>query len=161
TGGCTHCRNEHFAFDGALRFGRYERLLREVVLRMKHHSGEGLAEAVADLLAEHAASQLPPAAADVLIPRPLHSLRRWRRGYNQSEALAQALARVLGIPCRPSCLSRGRATAVQHHQDSPSARRENVRDAFHTWHARAVKGRRILLVDDVMTTGSTAHEAAR
>jgi len=160
-GGCTLCRNEHFAFDSVLRLGRYEGLLRDVVLRLKHHSGAGLAEALGDLWADHAASQLRAAAIEVIIPVPLHWWRRWRRGYNQSEALAQALARILGVPCRPSWLSRGRATSVQHYQPSASARRENVRDAFHTRYGASIKGRKILLIDDVMNTGSTAHEAAR
>src|SRR5262249_31998920 len=79
--GCTHCRGEGFVFERVLRLGRYEGLLRDVVLRLKHHAGEGLAEAVGVLWAEHAAADLHALGADVVIPVPLHWRRRWRRGY--------------------------------------------------------------------------------
>src|SRR5205823_5857562 len=98
---------------------------------------------------------------DVVIPVPLHWFHRLRRGYNQSEALARELAAALGVPCRPRWLRRARLTRKQHHSLSREERRANVHDAFRARHADAVRGRHVLLVDDVMTTGSTAHEAAR
>ena len=156
--GCLKCRDASFAFDGAVRLGPYEGLLREVVLRMKHARGEGLAEAVGALWAEHDGPRLGQAGAGVVIPVPLHWRRRWARGYNQSEVLARALAGRLRLPCRPTWLRRARATPKQTEQ-SPAARRENVRRAFRA--GPAVKGKVVLLVDDVLTTGSTAHEAAR
>jgi ComF family protein len=156
--GCLKCRGESFAFEGALRLGPYEGLLREVVLRLKQASGEGLAEAVGALWAEHAELRLKEVGPDVIVPVPLHWLRRCRRGYNQSEVLARALASRLGLPCRPGWLRRVRPTAKQTEQPA-AARRENVRDAFQA--SRAVRNQSILLVDDVLTTGSTAHEAAR
>src|ERR1700730_7346590 len=109
-GGCSRCRQGHFHFDAVLRFGPYEGLLRELVLRLKHHSGEVLGEGLGRLWAEHAQVPLPAVGAGVVVPVPLHWWRRWSRGYNQSEVLAHALADSLGLPCRPRCLRRIRNT---------------------------------------------------
>jgi ComF family protein len=98
-------------------------------------------------------------AVDLVVPVPLHWWRRWRRGYDQGAALARGLAGRLGLPCA-SCLCRTRHTPRQAEQ-TPSARRDNVRGAFRTSARAPVKGKSVLLVDDVMTTGSTATEAAR
>lgn len=159
--GCTHCRDAGFAFDQAFRLGPYDGLLRDAVLRLKHHTGEGLAEALGEFWAGCAAQTLRALAIEVVVPIPLHWLHRLRRGYNQSESLAQALAAALAVPCRPRWLRRARATRKQHHCRSREERRANVRGAFRTRHGDAVRGKHVLLVDDVMTTGSTAHEAAR
>jgi ComF family protein len=160
-GGCTNCREVRLAFDRAFRLGPYDARWKETVLHLKHHTGEGLAEAVGELWAGRCADALHATRPDVVIPVPLHWWHRLRRGYNQSEALARALAAKLGVPCRPRWLRRARLTRKQHHFVSHEDRRANVRDAFRTGHRDSVRGRHILLVDDVMTTGSTAHEAAR
>ena len=157
-GRCTHCRDESFSFDAAMRLGSYEGFLREAVLRMKNHSGEGLAELFGELWAERAKSAFHALGIDALAPVPLHWRRRWRRGYNQSEAVAHGLAARLRLPCRSSWLRRTRATPMQTAQ-TLAGRRENVRGAFAA--TLPLAGRSILLVDDVMTTGATASEAAR
>jgi ComF family protein len=127
---------------------------------MKHAAGEGLAESLGLLWAEHAGQRLRSAGATVVIPVPLHWRRRWSRGYNQSEALARMLATRLALPCRPRWLRRIRNTPQQT-QQTPSARSENVRGAFAARPGSPLAGQTVLLVDDVMTTGSTAGEAAR
>jgi predicted amidophosphoribosyltransferase len=91
---------------------------------------------------------------------PLHWWRRWRRGYNQSEALARRVARTLSSTCRPQALRRVRNTGPQTAQ-TLAGRRANVRGAFRARRGVEVGGKTILLVDDVLTTGSTCHEAAR
>jgi ComF family protein len=160
-GGCTRCHGTSLAFDRAVRLGPYEGPLRDAVLRLKHHTGEGLAEALGRLWAERAGEALRALAADVVLPVPLHWFHRLRRGYNQSEALARELAAGLGLPCRPRWLRRARLTRKQHHFRSGEERRGNVHDAFRARAGDALRGKHVLLVDDVMTTGSTAHEAAR
>jgi ComF family protein len=160
-GGCTHCRGTSFAFDRVLRLGAYDGLLRLLILRLKYQAGEGLAEVLARLWSQHQAAALRAAGVDVVVPVPLHWWRRLTRGYNQSETLARVLAAELRRPCRSRWLRRVRATARQTQQTSPTARKENVRDAFAARPCPGLKGRTVLLVDDVMTTGSTAAEAAR
>jgi ComF family protein len=159
-GGCIACRDQSFHFECALRLGPYEGLLREVILRMKHLAGEGLAEVVGELSAAHLEKRLREAKADIIVPMPLHWRRRWQRGYNQSEALARAFADRLGIPCNAGWLRRVRNTPQQQ-QQSAAARRDNVRNAFSAPARAELREKTILLVDDVLTTGSTANEAAR
>ena len=96
-----------------------------------------------------------------MVPVPLHWRRRWRRGYNQSEALARPIAARLRLPFRPgSWLRRIRNTPEQKGSGMAAERLENVRGAFRVAGAE-LAGRTVLLVDDVLTTGSTASEAAR
>jgi ComF family protein len=159
-GRCPRCRDEGFAFAAALRLGEYDGLLRQVVLRLKDRRGEGLAELLAQRWAARAASAFRSLGADVVVPVPLHFWRRMWRGYNQSAALAGALSRALGLPCQAGWLRRVRHTPRQTAQ-SASGRKENVRGAFAVRRGAPLAGRAILLVDDVMTTGATAGEAAR
>src|SRR5947208_893845 len=158
--GCTQCRDWRFHFDKTIRLGPYEGLLRELVLRLKHSTGETLAELLGELWAEVAQHRLSAVGADVVIPVPLHWWRRFRRGYNQSEAVAAAVARRLGAEHRPGWLGRIRPTASQVGL-SRSERRTNVHGAFRAARGARLAGATVLLVDDVMTTGSTASEAAR
>src|SRR5260370_15238351 len=159
TGGCPHCRNETFAFESAIRLGPYHDPWREAVLRLKHHTGEGLAELIGELWGEHSRARFDAVKADCVVPVPLHWWRRWRRGYNQSAALALGLASALGLPCHVSWLRRVRHTPAQHVLP-PSARRANLRGAFRASRRALLRGATVLLVDDVMTTGSTVHEAS-
>jgi ComF family protein len=156
--GCTRCGNTSFRFERVLRLGPYDGLLRDVILRLKHLQGDVLAELVGELWAEHAETALRGVHADAIVPIPLHWWRRWRRGYNQSLALARGLAARLHLPLRPRLLRRTRNTPLQT-QQAPSTRPTNVRGAFRASSTR-LGGKTVLLVDDVMTTGSTANEAA-
>jgi ComF family protein len=97
----------------------------------------------------------------VVVPVPLHWWRHWRRGYNQAETLARAVAAGLGLPCWPRCLRRIRNTPQQTLQSSPTSRQANVHGAFAPRPGYRMAGKRVLLVDDVLTTGATASEAAR
>lgn len=149
-----------FHFERVICLGPYDGLLRELILRLKQAAGEGVAEVLGQLWVEHSRDRLRELGGDFVIPVPLHWRRRWARGYNQSAILADCLARNLGLPCRPRWLRRIRFTPSQTEQ-SASTRRDNVRDAFRACPHPALKGRTVLLVDDVVTTGSTASEAAR
>ena len=159
-GRCVHCRGETFRFDAVVRLGPYEGHLREAVLRMKNHSGEVLAELLGEMWADHAGPALRALGADAAVPVPLHWRRRWLRGYNQSESLANGLAGRLHLPCGPCGLRRTRATPMQTSQ-TLAGRRDNVRGAFAAARHARTDGKTVLVVDDVMTTGATASEAAR
>src|SRR5260221_742504 len=158
--GCVVCRKESFAFERAIRFGPYQGVLRDLILRMKQPGQEGLADAVGTCWAERAEVRLRDLGADLVVPVPLHWRRRWRRGYNQSEALAQAIARRLALPCHPSALRRRRATPPPTTL-SPTDRRQNLKGAFAVRSGVDLKGKTVLLIDDVMTSGSTVSEAAK
>src|SRR6266851_7135616 len=158
--GCNACRDQSFHFECAVRLGPYDGLLRQVILRLKHAPGEGLAEVLGELWASHLEQRLRDLKADVIVPVPLHWWRRWTRGYNQSEVLAQAMANHLHVPCKPRWLRRVRNTARQFTL-SPTARRPNVRNAFLAPARTELPGKTVLLVDDILTTCSTASDAAR
>jgi len=159
-GGCAKCRDESLGFDSAIRLGPYDGRLRSAVLRMKSGGGEALAEMMGRVFWETACSRLRTVGFDAVVPVPLHWRRRWVRGYDQAAAVARELAFGLGTTFGPRYLRRVRHTPQQV-QPSATARRENVRGAFLVGRRTSLAGKRILLVDDVMTTGSTLSEAAR
>jgi ComF family protein len=158
--GCPQCRDERFHFDSAHRLGPYDGVLRDAILAIKRPHGETLGECVGRLWARHHADHFRALGISVVIPVPLHWWRRLRRGHNQSEHLSAAVARILGVEHRPGWLLRVRPTPKQVNQ-SPTKRRTNVRGAFRAARGAHLTGRVVLLVDDVLTTGSTASEAAR
>lgn len=158
--GCTHCRDETFRFDRVMRLGAYDGTLRDVILRLKHLRGEMLADIVGELWARHLRIAFDAIKADAIVPVPLHWRRRLTRGYNQSGALARQLASCLAVPFRGWWLRRVRNTP---HQTTltPTERRTNLRGAFQANRWARLRGCTVLLVDDVLTTGITASEAAR
>lgn len=158
--GCPRCRTDSLAFDSAFRLGPYDGELKRVVLKMKHQAGESLAESLGRVWATLAGDQFRATKATMIVPIPLHWRRRLERGYNQSEAIASGLAAELRIPCRPGWLRRVRATPKQTTL-TPALRRENVRGAFRVHRFSRFHGQCVLLVDDVLTTGATASEAAK
>lgn len=158
--GCSHCRGKAFHFDEAIRLGLYDGLLRNAILRMKLASGESLAETMGCQFAAWRVERFVAWRAEVLVPVPLHWWRRWRRGYNQSEAVARGMAESLRLSVRPECLRRVRWTRKQFHL-TPAQREANIKGAFRTGPARSVQGKRVILVDDVMTTGNTLNECAK
>lgn len=158
--GCFRCRQEVFHFDRVYRLGVYEGLLREVILRMKSHAGQDLAQAMGVLWAKRHPELMAGNKPEGIVAVPLHWRRRIGRGYNQSEAMARAVAREWQIPYYSGLLIRARFTSRQVEQPA-SQRRLNVRGAFRARPGLDLAGKRVLLVDDVLTTGSTASEAAR
>lgn len=158
--GCPGCRDDRFHFDSALRLGAYDGVLRDTILAMKCRAGETLGECVGRLWARHHADRFRSLGVNVVIAVPLHWWRRLWRGHNQAEHLSAAVAAVLGVQHRPGWLRRVRPTSSQVGK-LRTARQENVRGAFQAARGSDWKGRSVLLIDDVLTTGSTASEAAR
>ncbi len=155
-GRCTLCRLGLNGFDAAYSFGAFETELRELIHLFKY----GRVETLARPLGRFLALALPRAEEfDVVAPMPLHWTRRWARGFNQSELLAREIARRASVPVR-NLARRSRATPPQAGLTN-AKRRENVSRAFRVPRPERVRGRRILLVDDVMTTGATASACAR
>ncbi len=160
TKGCPECRGTPLGFDRAIRLGPYDGQLREAVLRTKVLAGEGLADMFGRIFAEVRGEDIRTAKVDLVAPVPLHWWRKWQRGYNQSEAVARELAAALDVPFVPKLLRRVKWTPQQA-QPTRAARQENVKGAFRTNRSARIAGATVLLVDDVMTTGSTLGEAAR
>ena len=126
---------------------------------MKQPQGELLAYRLGELWAAHRRAELLASSPQVVVPVPLHWRRRWSRGYNQAEEVARGLAHALRLPLSAHALTRRRATEVQTHQ-SATARWDNVKGVFAARTPAAVRGLRVLLIDDVLTTGATCHNAA-
>lgn len=138
----------------------YEGLAREAVLALKYEGTRRLAEPLGDLLA--AAARRDELTPDLVVAVPLHDDRQRERGYNQAQLLARRCAWRLGAPLAMDVLTRQRATMPQVGL-SAAQRRVNVEGAFVLAHAAATSklaGKRILLIDDVTTTGSTLDAAA-
>ncbi len=130
------------------------------MLRMKFLPGEGLADMIGRTFAEAHGAELSALEIDTVVPVPLHWWRKWKRGFNQAESVARELAAGLNAAFAPRLLSRVRWTPQQT-QPTRTARQENVKGAFRVGRGARLRGRTVLLVDDVLTTGSTASEAAR
>jgi ComF family protein len=160
TDGCAECRGTALGFERAVRLGPYAGKLRDAVLRTKFLAGEGLADLLGRMLADCRGEALNCAEIDLIAPVPLHWWRKWTRGYNQSESVARELAAALNVPFAPRLLHRVRWTPQQV-QPTREARRENMKGAFRAAKGARLAGKTVLLVDDVMTTGSTLGEAAR
>lgn len=155
-GRCSLCRAGANGFDAAYTYGSFEGELRELIHLLKYARVRTLAKPLAKLLA----AALPlNRSFDVVVPMPMHWRKRWVRGFNQAEVLAKEIARKRGLPLRNAARKR-KATAAQAGLTN-AARQSNVAGAFEIRHPDALAGKRVLLVDDVMTTGATASACAK
>lgn len=158
---CPWCQGKGlYPFQSIARLGTYHEPLRALIRQMKYRRRWSLAETLADRLYARPAVRALLASADALVPVPLHYFRQLRRGYNQAEVLAQRLARHARLPVlRPAI--RARRTEMQTQLRSRKARHENLRDAFVLLDSRPLRDQRLVLVDDVLTTGATLQSLAR
>lgn len=147
-------------FARARAVALYDAVARGLVHRLKYEDRHDLAGAMARMMAGSGAALL--AEADCVVPVPLHRWRLWRRRFNQAALLARPVARAAGLPFEPGLLVRVKATRSQVGL-SRVGRAENLQGAFRVPSAARARlqGRRVLLVDDVTTTGATANAAAR
>jgi ComF family protein len=157
---CAECRLRPPAFDRVWVLGDYAGELRTAVLRMKRASEEPLAVALAELLFQRAGAEMCAWRPDAVLPTPMHWLRRAIRGANSAETLGAVLARRLAAPSAAGCLVRRRFTRPQSGL-SPHARFLNVRGAFRLRPGVDLAQARVLLVDDILTTGATCGEIAK
>jgi ComF family protein len=156
SGRCALCRMGLRGFDAVYSYGSYEGSLRELIHVFKYSKVRPLARHFGEWLAV----ALPREQSfDVVVPMPLHWYKRWQRGFNQSELLAQEISRRWNVPVR-NLVRRKRATASQAGLTS-AKRRANVQGAFSVPRGRRLDGLRVLLVDDVITTGATASACAQ
>ncbi|MCR5874724.1 ComF family protein [Phenylobacterium sp. J426] len=157
---CGACQAKPRAFDRARAACLYDETSREPILKLKHADRTDLAPLMARWLSRAARELIDD--ADAIAPVPLHRLRLLSRRYNQAAEIARALSALTGTPYLPDALVRRRSTDSQAGK-SGSGRRRNVAGAFEVPPARRerIAGLRVLLIDDVLTTGATAEACAR
>lgn len=152
---CARCLGDPPPQDSTWTAFRYEEPIRRQIRALKFHADFAAADVLAEAMADGLRGRPAP---DLLLPVPLHRRRLRRRGYNQAVELGRALAARLGLALAPRLAERRRATEEQTHLGAIE-RRRNLHGAFTV--SRSVTGRRIALLDDVITTGATVAELAR
>jgi ComF family protein len=159
TDGCSRCRDESWAFARAVSLGVYDGPLRSAVLRMKQRGGEPLAAALAELLVEQQSAPLRRDPCDAIVPVPHHWRDRLTHGHLPPLTLAGVLGRWLRAPVEQAIVAKVRHTPQQTHVTA-TERRKNLVRAFEPAGRPRLDGLSLLVVDDVMTTGQTAHRVA-
>jgi competence protein ComFC len=156
---CAICPGRTYAFDCTRSYAAYDGALVRAIIMLKFERLEPLGAWLADRLVEVVKRDAGTLAADIVVPVPLHRQRERERGYNQADLIAKPLARRLGLPYRAILLVRTRPRPDKQVL-SLSERWESVRGAFATRPGSQVDNLRVLLVDDVVTTGATLDACA-
>ena len=168
---CSRCANETFAYTKVIPLGEYRDELRTTILRMKTDKTGYIAASMASMLFHLRSEQLLNTDADFLVPVPMHIFRRIVRGVNNTEFIASRLGQLLKKPVYGSQVRRIKSTKHQFNL-KPDERRRNVKNAFEIGYgfpgnllrrniSGFVKGKKVLLVDDILTTGHTCNEIAK
>lgn len=157
---CRDCRRRRRAFRFLRSAGLYEGSLMKLIRKFKYGGREDLARPLGRLMADRWAEEPRLGPADAVLPVPLHWIRERTRGYNQAAVLAGIFAEKAGLPLWEGVLKRDRSTKQQTALGR-AGREANVRDAFRVARPERVKGKTLILVDDVSTTGATLESCAR
>jgi ComF family protein len=157
---CAFCLQDPPPYTKARSVWRYDDASAAMILKFKHGDALHLAPLLGGFLSRTGHDILQD--ADLLIPVPLHRWRLLKRRYNQAGLLAKIIAKQTGITLAPHLLQRSRATETQGHKNT-AERKNNIRDAFHLLPKDTAKitGKRIVLIDDVYTSGATVNECTR
>jgi competence protein ComFC len=157
---CPACQQKTYGFERARSFAVYQGAVVKAILLLKFEQIEPLGAWFADELAEIAKAEGDRLGADVVVPVPLHRIRERERGYNQAVLVSRPLAKRLKLPHKPMLLVRTK-TRPDKQILNLEERWESVRGAFATRPGSQVDNLRVLLVDDVLTTGATLDSCAR
>lgn len=166
---CANCLDRLPEYDGALPKVTYfetavapffyEGIIRDSILRMKFHGCAGYTKQFAQWMARWVKDRLK-GQYEIVSWVPCSGMRRWSRGYDQAELLAKALARELSVEA-VCTLRKTRHNPRQSRIHGVAARRANVLGVYEAWHPERFSGKKILLVDDVLTTGATLSECGK
>jgi ComF family protein len=157
---CMHCRGMRLKFDRTIAVGSYEGLLRQWVMRMKEDRSRMASRVLAELAWERCCDALQDLHVDVVTAVPMHLWRRWARRVNPPGDLAARLARKLGVSAAPRMLQIRRNIPPQIGLSRPG-RFRNVAGEMALRPGYSLQAAHVLVVDDILTTGATASEAAR
>lgn len=157
---CRNCFDLELEFASARAAVQYYGLVKQVIHRFKYNRNEWFEPFLAELLIESAAPELRMEPVDLIVPIPLHPRKQRGRGFNQAERLARRLSEATAIPARADLMQRVRDTDTQAHLDRDD-RVANVKNAFAYVAREKLSKKRVLLIDDVLTTGLTASSCAK
>jgi ComF family protein len=155
---CPACAEWEAEIDGIRSPFRFDGVVRQAIHELKYRNLRAIAGLFARLLNDYLTTN--PIPGEVLVPVPLHPKRLRERGYNQSQLLARELAKLNKLPLIDDCLIRAHHSPPQARTANASERRSNVADAFACRDQR-LKGKAVLLIDDVSTSGATLDGCAR
>ena len=146
----------------AFCYYKHDSVIRQIIHCMKYDNMPQLGRWLGKLSATEILRDNPEwfKEVDVIVPVPLHPRKLRQRGYNQSEEIARAVGEVIGKPVNTACLKKVRANESQTHK-TIEERRENTRNVFVLEHGEQLRGKRVLLIDDIATTGSTLRDCIR
>jgi competence protein ComFC len=157
---CSNCRGRHWHFEYARAAAAARGLVLEVIHRFKYSGAIWFEPFLAGLLVSVAAPVLAREGWDLIVPVPLHPVKEREREFNQAEKIARRLAKAAGVPMERGLLRRVAPTRTQTLL-SRAERAANVARAFAMGRGKRLEGERIVLVDDVFTTGATTNACAK
>ena len=160
---CSDCLRHRPAFARAFIVARYDGAIRHLIHTFKYHGGVWLLEDLTRFLAATYIARIAPLRLrfDAIVPVPMQAAKLRARGYNQADLLARALAHALHIPCQTHLLRRVGTGVPSQTRLRREERLRNAAEAYRAAHPRHLRGKTLLLVDDVMTTGATCDVCAR
>ncbi len=158
--GCAACKGKYLPFDTMTSVAYYDDVMKTLIHKFKYARLKFLSRLLHDILISHGRVREVVPDSDVIVPVPLHWFKKMRRGFNQSELLSLGIQRHFSKPLSANNLCRCRNTASQTHL-SKNQRQVNIHNAFFVAVPESFRGKRVVLVDDVLTTGVTASECSK
>lgn len=154
---CSKCQSQIWDIDGICSVFKYGGAIRQAIIQFKYENIKALDDPLSHFMMEYLRKH--PLSFDIIIPVPIHKRRLRERGYNQSSLLARRLSYMTRMPVVEEVLVRTKHTPSQAKSDNVDQRRKNIRNAFKCV-SHDISGKRILLIDDVCTSGATLNSCA-
>ncbi len=155
---CMDCGRREHGYESGIALYAYQDYVKELIMKYKYHNRREYGEWLAQQMIRYLGDKWKEWDCDVIMPIPVHKKKRVKRGFNQTEIMAERIAEYLRVPCVANLLERTVNTTPQK-EFSPEERRKNLKNAFKI-SENIVKYKKVLLVDDIYTTGSTIDSCA-